>query len=100
MSVFYLRTKDGVNLIESQECETDNIPDFSTAAYVKNICTYVLEFKPFQRREELINDLEEISELRGEYFETNAHKECTTWDFLGRRYGEVAQKWDLFVVTD
>lgn len=102
MAIFFLRTKENISLIEASEIVSEEWEcDFSTLVYVKNLCNYVVNWdQEIHQREEFIQDIDDLSELRGEFFETDIHKKESTWDFLSRRFNEIAKKWELCVVTD
>jgi len=94
---YYLRDKNNKTLVDIEATFQQDGPDLSVVVVINNYSEFLLASK---NQQQVINDFDEISELRGLWFE----REFGNWpdinEFIKDYLHKFAEKYDLIVVTD
>lgn len=97
---YYLRDKNNKTLVDIEVKCNKNLPlnsDLSVAVVINNYSEFLLASK---NQQQVINDFDEISELRGLWFE----QKCGEWEnineFTNNYLHKFVEKYDLIVVMD
>ena len=90
----YLRNNDNKTVVDVQTTQVD----IRCVIVIKEYSALLLAFG-FGDPYEFIDDMSQLQELRGEWFENPNQKE-TPDEFVEKRLKAIAEKWDMVYATD
>jgi len=93
--VHYVKTMQGDTLVAAYGAEFDLNVLITLASFSKLLFTI-----PKTRRDEFIEDFEQVQDMRNEWFEDPLFQESAADIFLETRLKAIAEKWNLYYQTD
>lgn len=94
--IHYLRNKNNETIVDIEAMKND----ISCTIGVLNYSMFLLNTIPAEKRLEFALDIDFISEIRGEWFETKHPHENTTDKLAEKRCKQLSEKWNLYYVVD
>jgi len=93
--IHYLKAMHGDTLVAAYGAEFDLNILITLSAFSKLLFTI-----PKSRRDEFIEDFEQVQDMRNEWFEAPEFQEANADTFLETRLRVIAEKWNLYYQTD
>lgn len=94
--IHFLRNKHNKTIVDLEASKED----VHCSIDIKNYTMYLIENILIVQWPEFASDIDELAEIRGEWWETKHPEDKTPDDLAKRRCKEIGEKWGLIYITD